>query len=115
MARRIVHQLIDDLDGTILEAGTGETVRFSLDGTAYEIDLTADNAAALRAALARYVDAGRRVSARATTPAASARKQRRSGQRDYAPVREWAAQSGYTVSERGRVPAAVLEAYDAAH
>ncbi|MGB4778813.1 Lsr2 family DNA-binding protein, partial [Microbacterium sp.] len=41
--------------------------------------------------------------------------QRRSGQRDYGPVREWALQNGYTVSERGRVPASVLEAYDAAH
>ncbi|WP_314431798.1 histone-like nucleoid-structuring protein Lsr2, partial [Microbacterium lacticum] len=44
-----------------------------------------------------------------------ARRQKRSGQRDYAPVREWAAQNGYTVSERGRIPASVLEAYDATH
>ncbi|MFV0375478.1 Lsr2 dimerization domain-containing protein, partial [Microbacterium sp.] len=35
--------------------------------------------------------------------------------RDYGPVREWAAKNGHTVSERGRVPAAVLAAYDAAH
>ena len=48
MARRIVHQLVDDLDGTVLEPGAGETVRFSLDGTAYEIDLADENAAAFR-------------------------------------------------------------------
>ncbi len=29
--------------------------------------------------------------------------------------RAWAAENGYTVSERGRVPASVLDAYDAAH
>jgi hypothetical protein len=52
MARKIVHQLVDDLDGTVLEPGEGETVLFSLDGAAYEIDLTDDNAAALRAAFA---------------------------------------------------------------
>lgn len=117
MARRIVHQLVDDLDGTLLEAGEGETVLFSLDGVAYEIDLTDENAAALRGALDRYTHAARTVSsARATSSAGAAgRKRRRSGQQDFSGVREWAKQNGYQVSERGRVPASVLEAYEAAH
>lgn len=117
MARKIVHQLVDDLDGTVLEVGDGESVLFSLDGTAYEIDLTTANAAALRDALAPYVEAARIVSARTTAPhRASARGgQRRSSQRDYAPIRAWAAKNGFAVSERGRVPASVLEAYDATH
>lgn len=123
MARKIVHQLVDDLDGTVLEVGSGETILFSLDGTAYEIDLTDENAAALRDALAPFIAAARSVSARAGGRSGSgssggsggARRQKRSGQRDYAPVREWAAQNGYTVSERGRIPAPVLEAYDATH
>ena len=120
MARKIVQQLVDDLDGTVLEVGSGETILFSLDGTAYEIDLTDENAAALRDALAPFIAAARSVSARAggrsgSGGAGGARRQKRSGQRDYAPVREWAAQNGYTVSERGRIPAPVLEAYDAAH
>ena len=118
MARRIVHQLVDDLDGTVLEVGEGETVLFSLDGTAYEIDLTDDNAAALRDALAPYVGGGaldlvvaqlerlgRRVAGR----------RRRTGQQDYSAIRAWAKDNGYQVSERGRVPASVLEAYEAAH
>ncbi|WP_447946873.1 histone-like nucleoid-structuring protein Lsr2 [Microbacterium lacticum] len=126
MARKIVHQLVDDLDGTVLEVGSGETILFSLDGTAYEIDLTDENAVALRDALAPFIAAARSVSARAGGRSGSgssggsggsggARRQKRSGQRDYAPVREWAAQNGYTVSQRGRIPAPVLEAYDAAH
>lgn len=117
MARRIVHQLVDDIDGTLLEAGEGETVLFSLDGVAYEIDLTDENAGALRSALERYTKAARAVSSsRATSGAASAgRKRRRSGQQDFSAVREWAKQNGYQVSERGRVPASVLEAYEAAH
>lgn len=122
MARRIVHQLVDDLDGSVLEIGSGETVMFSLDGTAYEIDLTEDNAAALRAAFEPYIAAARSVSARASNPpraranaSSGPRAQRRSGQRDYGPIRAWAAENGYTLSERGRVPASVLEAYDAAH
>ncbi|MFT4134967.1 histone-like nucleoid-structuring protein Lsr2 [Microbacterium sp.] len=113
MARRIVHQLVDDLDGTLLDTGAGETVRFSLDGVAYEIDLTEEHAAALRDAFAPYVAAGRSVSSR---PAArGSRTQRRAGQRDYGPVRAWAAENGYSLSSRGRIPASVLEAYDAAH
>lgn len=120
MARKIVHQLVDDLDGSVLEVGDGETVLFSLDGTAYEIDLTHDNATALRDALAPYIDAARRVSSRTAAPrgtssGSSARAQKRAGQRDYGPIREWAAKNGYQVSERGRVPAQVLDAYDAAH
>jgi hypothetical protein len=117
MARRIVHQLVDDLDGTVLDVGSGETVLFSLDGVAYEIDLTDDNAAALREAFAPYVAAARSISsARAVSGGGGApRKRRRTGQQDFSAVREWAKQNGYKVSERGRVPASVLEAYEAAH
>lgn len=113
MARKIVHQLIDDLDGTVLEPGEGESISFSLDGKSYEIDLTEKHAAKLRDAFATYISAGRRVSA--ASAASPATQRRRTNQRDYGPIREWAKKNGYTVSDRGRVPAAVLEAYDAAH
>ena len=43
---------------SVLEVGEGETVLFSLDGIAYEIDLTDGNAAALRDAFAPYVVGG---------------------------------------------------------
>jgi hypothetical protein len=120
MARRIVHQLVDDLDGTVLDVGAGETVMFSLDGVAYEIDLTDENAQAFRSALAPYIDAARSVSTArsgrsSAAPSNGGRRRRRTGQQDYGPVREWAKANGYQVSERGRVPASVLEAYEAAH
>jgi hypothetical protein len=114
MARRIVHQLVDDLDGSLLEVGEGETVLFSLDGIAYEIDLTDENAAALRAALDRFISAARPVSTRGAAAAGPARKRRRTGQQDYGAIREWARANGHQVSERGRVPASVIEAYEAA-
>lgn len=47
--------LFDDIDGR--EAV--ETVSFSLDGTAYMIDLSAPNASNLRDALAPFIDAAR--------------------------------------------------------
>ena len=67
MAQKIQTLFIDDLDGSAAEG----TVRFGLDGTEYEIDLNAKHAQDLRDALARYVDAARRVSGGARRPAAA--------------------------------------------
>jgi len=117
MARKIIHQLVDDIDGSVLEVGEGETVHFSLDGVAYEIDVTAAHAAELRAALKPYTDAGRRsqrVSGRGSGRGASSAK-RPSRNPETTLIRAWAAENGYTVSDRGRVPASVIEAYRAAH
>ena len=61
MVRRREVRLIDDLNGTGIRPGRGETVGFSLDGTSYEIDLTTKNASALRKALQPYVNAGRPI------------------------------------------------------
>ncbi|QKJ18868.1 histone-like nucleoid-structuring protein Lsr2 [Microbacterium hominis] len=117
MARRIVHQLVDDIDGSVLEVGEGESVLFSLDGVAYEIDLSDANAAELRDSFARWTAAARTVSSSraAAAAASSGRKRRRPGQQDYSGIRDWAKENGYKVSDRGRVPASVIEAYEAAH
>lgn len=115
MARRIVHQLVDDLDGSELEIGDGETVLFSLDGIAYEIDLSDRNATALRELLAPYAQAARTISRSASNAAGSTRGRGRGLRQDFSAVRAWAKDNGFEVSERGRVPATVLEAYEAAH
>lgn len=108
-----MHQLVDDIDGTVLEPGEGETVLFSLDGKGYEIDLTEENARRLRETFEKYVSVARRVGSQT----ASSRPRRRAsgGGRDLQAVRAWARENGYTVSDRGRVPEAVLTAYDAAN
>lgn len=116
MARRIIHQLVDDIDGTVLDIGDGETVLFSLDGIAYEIDLSDRNVQAFRDALAPYVAAARSISgSRRASSGGGNSQRRRTGQVNYAPIRAWAKDNGFTLSERGRVPASVLEAYEAAH
>jgi hypothetical protein len=116
MAQKVNVVLVDDLDGT--EAT--ETVSFALDGTSYEIDLNEDNAAALRDAFAQYVGAARKGGRSGGAPAQrrSGRGGRASGGADrerVQDIREWARQNGHQVSERGRLSAAVIEAYDAAH
>lgn len=114
MARRIVHQLVDDIDGTVLGIGEGETVHFSLNNTAYEIDLTSENADALREALEPYISAARRASSASGARGGASRK-RSAGSPETAAIREWATANGYTVSERGRIAGPVVDAYRAAH
>jgi len=114
MARKIVHQLVDDIDGTILDVGEGETIHFALNGIAYEIDLTNAHAEELRAAFAPYIDAGRRTSGAAASRSAAPRR-RPARNSETVEIREWAKAQGMKVSERGRIAADVVEAYRAAH
>lgn len=113
MAKKYITQLIDDLDNTVLEAG--ETIYFSLDGQAYEIDLSPANAEELRGALALYIAAGRPAPSASTGTATRNRSSAGSGRSDLAAVRAWARENNYSVSERGRIAALTLEAYDAAN
>jgi hypothetical protein len=108
MAQKVQVVLVDDVDG---DTAT-ETVTFSLDGVAYEIDLNAKNAAALREALAFWVGHARRVGGRRTTARRGGTARAAGGKN--AEIRAWARENGYTVSERGRIPAEVKAAYDAA-
>ncbi|MEI5672635.1 MULTISPECIES: histone-like nucleoid-structuring protein Lsr2 [unclassified Nocardioides] len=107
MAQKVITQLVDDIDGTDLGDGDGETVVFALDGQTYEIDLSTKNAEVLRSAVAKYVEAGRRVG-RATGRAS---KRTQSGPAA-AEIRDWARSNGFEVPDRGRIPQGVREAFD---
>ena len=109
MAQKIQTLFIDDLDGSEAE----DTVRFSLDGAEYEIDLNAEHAQALRDALARYVHAARRAGRGARRPARGGRRASAGGV-DSTEVREWAKAQGIDVKDRGRVPAELVVKFKAA-
>lgn len=109
MAQRVEVVLVDDLDGSPAD----ETVQFTLDGVSYEIDLNAENAAALRDAIAVYVGHGRRVGGRRSSGRSSSR--RSSGSSETAQIRAWAKERGLPVNERGRIPADIAAQYEAAH
>lgn len=115
MARKIIHQLVDDIDGTVLEPGEGQSVQFALDGRGYEIDLTDENATKLRELLAPYIGAGRRTIGSVASAKTTRTPRGADNTRDLQKVREWAREQGHTVSDRGRIPQAILDAYDAAH
>ncbi len=110
MAQKVQVLLVDDLDG----GSADETVQFALDGVSYEIDLSTKNAAKMRDALAGYVGEARRLGSRSRSRRGRAQASV-SGGGSAKQVREWARANGYQVSDRGRVPANVQDAYRAAH
>ena len=124
MARKVQVILSDDLDDSI---SADETVTFALDGTTYEIDLSDKNASEMRDVFAKYVDAARKVSGRGNRASGTGRSRATGGtatgnggggrmDREQAgAIRDWARKNGHEVSDRGRIPGSVVEAYEAAH
>lgn len=108
MAQRVQIQMLDDINGEEAQ----ETVRFGLDGVAYEIDLTTDNAGSLRSALSRYVDAARKSThgrkGRGGQPGTSSSRASREQMQQ---IRQWAQDNGHSASTRGRISQSVVDAY----
>jgi len=87
MAQRVTVALEDDLDG----GPAAETVRFGK-------------------LLAPFIEHARKAGrSQGRRPARTAASRQRSGD-----IRAWAKDRGLTVSERGRIPASVVEQYQAA-
>ncbi|HWG94347.1 MAG TPA: Lsr2 family protein [Mycobacteriales bacterium] len=119
VAQKVQVLLVCDLHDEEVEGS--ETVAFGLDGSSYEIDVCDEHAGQLRDAFAPFVGAARRAG---RAPAAAPRRAARSSGRSNSAsgdkqrvqeIREWARSNGHKVSERGRLSAAVVEAYEAAH
>jgi Lsr2 len=111
VARKVQVHLLDDIDG----GKADETLKFALDGTNYEIDLSTRHADKLRRSLDKFVQSARRVGrgpvtttsrARAGAPARSDRVQNQA-------IRDWAKRKGIELSERGRIPRTIIEQYEA--
>lgn len=107
MAQKVQVLLVDDLDG----GEADETVSFSVDGASYEIDLSSANAKKLRDSLQPFVEKSRKAGA-----ARGRKRQRGASSRERsAEIRAWAKDRGIKVNERGRIPASVIEQYEASH
>ena len=114
MARQTTVSFVDDLDGSKASG----TVEFALDGRSYEIDLSDQNAARLRGALEPFVDAARKAGGRSSGRGRGSKQRQepevkpaRSNREETAAIRKWAREHGHEISERGRIPKSVLEAY----
>lgn len=105
MARQTITVLTDDLDG----GDADRTVEFGLDGVQYTIDLSDKNVAKLRKALDPFLTVATRAGRTGRQTATSSRVNSRETNQA---IRGWAGKNGWDVSERGRIPASVAEAYN---
>lgn len=112
MAQQFQVQYIDDLDGTDL-GSVAHTISFAFDGKEYSIDLSDENAAQFREVMAPYVENGRRVTGTKEKTARKSTSKATSGETKA--IRDWARDNGYEVSDRGRIPADIMDAYAAAN
>jgi hypothetical protein len=132
-------EYVDDLEGASVSAESVDTVEFSYRGQDYTLVLTKKNGAQFDKDISRYITAAKRAQSRDARAARKTAKpaprkansstpttRRKSSQSKRAAVatsgpertraiRQWAAANGHTVSTRGRIPAAVVQAYDAGH
>jgi hypothetical protein len=112
MAKVVSTAYVDDLDGS--EASG--PVDFSLDGKDYTIDLSDSNAARLRDALASFVASARRASGtgrRRLTSSSPSRSASGRSREETQEIRAALRELGYSVKDRGRIPAELLAAYEA--
>jgi hypothetical protein len=110
MAQKIQTLFIDDIDGGEAEG----TVHFALDGTEYEIDLSAGHSEELRSALGKYIIHARKVGGAARRGRAAGRSRRADSALNTSEIRNWAREHGHDIKDRGRVPAEVVAKYQAA-
>ena len=98
--------IVDDLDGAPIDDGNAESIKFSLDGTNYEIDLSKTNAKSLRDALKPFTKVATIVVARRSSGGAS-----KSNKEELSAAREWLTANGHVVSSRGRVASDLMDLY----
>ncbi|RNE50038.1 histone-like nucleoid-structuring protein Lsr2 [Corynebacterium alimapuense] len=111
MARREITQYFDDLDNSPLTNEQVNTIRFSVDGSHYIIDLSEENAARFREILTPYVENASALPAPRKTTSRGASKAKSSNSRK---IREWAQENNLKVAERGTIPSHIVEAYNQA-
>jgi hypothetical protein len=107
MAKTTVVTVTDDIDGT----SDARTVRFGLNGSLFEIDLSEKNKAKFERGIAKFIDSGRKVG----RAAGAGKPGNRAARSDRAQIRAWAQKQGITISARGRISASVIEQYEASH
>lgn len=144
MGKIVTIDYIDDLDNTPIDPDSVDTVEFSFRGKDYTLILTAQNGAQFNKDIARYIRAAKKSQARdakaatsrtaantsprktkkAPTPTRAQTSRKAPARRKKSPeagpdrnkaIREWGVANGHAVSPRGRIPAKVINAYDAAH
>jgi len=112
MATQTVTTLVDDIDGS---TDGVVTCAFGLGDSHFEIDLNAAHREELENVLDKFITVSRHV--RGTQRSGQRRPGRvtRTDREQTRVIRQWAKDNGHEVSERGRIPKKIIEAFEAAH
>jgi hypothetical protein len=120
VAQKVKVLITCDYDEDEVEAV--ETVTFGYDGETYQAEMCQEHLDEFTNWMNDYIagarpqkQTGRRRSRAATTGSAAPARRSAAAREDLTPMREWARSNGYQISDRGRIPASVRAAYEAAH
>jgi hypothetical protein len=122
MTDKVITRRLDDLhakEGREVEAD--QRYNLSLGGTDFQIDLSQENAAEFEKLLGRYLDAATKLEAKTGTngkrgPRSVSSTGRRKTSPEYAKqIREWAADQGIVMKDKGPLPLDVKRQYAEAH
>ncbi len=110
MAQKVQVVLTCDLD----EGPAVETVSFAYDGQTYEFELCQAHLEEYHREMTRWSSAARPTAGRRRPATRPARGRAAGNPSEIGVIREWARNHGFEVNERGRIPATVREAFEAA-
>lgn len=125
MSRTTKLIITDDFDGTVIDEPDYKSLQFAIDGAIYEIDVNADHRGEFMEMLAPWCEAatempkkfvGRSTARLAAVPSMPGQAPKRPTRRDpvqVAAIRQWGRANGYEISDRGRIPREVEDAYNA--
>lgn len=115
MAQKVEVVLTCDLDDEVTAAA--QTVVFGYEGQTYEFELCPAHLDEFHRVMGAYVGAARLTGGSTRQTPGSARASggaRQANPSELAAIRQWARVQGYEINDRGRIPAGVREAYEAA-
>ena len=111
MAQKVTVEFVDDLDGSVITDSAGGTVVFSIEGKAYEIDLSGANTEKLYEALNPFIESARPVGTSTQRRRASSSGSGSGSSDRLQEIREWAKSNGHQVASRGRISREIQDAY----
>jgi hypothetical protein len=111
VAQKVSVTFACDYDEKEIPDGQHLTRSFSLDGRDYEIDLCERHSQKFDEVFNRFATRARK----ATSRVGHAKRRTSAHRKRSADIRAWAKDDGFSVSDRGRIPADVIARYDASH
>ncbi|ORM38308.1 Lsr2 family protein [Williamsia sp. 1135] len=125
MARKTIEHITDDFDGSELDPSEVIVETFTVNGVDYSLDLGGKSAEKFDKDMQKWIDKATKIGGRqkrstnkqapAPTLAATPAAVTGGDKAQLSAIREWARANGYEVSDRGRIPRAIVEEFEAAH